>query len=190
MELKATHSLLALIVLSSMANAAPFTEVDAGTIHFDGQVIDTPCIVAVNSRNQTITLPDVSIRQFYEANNPTPSIDRLGNHEASFTIKIEQCSPANAKTVSFKFNGATVPNKSNVLINTATESPATGIGLVILGSDKIERKAINTAYSETMIIPAAQTEGEQTFYADYISTQSEIASGDVKATATLDVAFN
>lgn len=190
MKLNTSYSLLALalIAMSSTANAAATTEVNAGTINFEGKVVEAPCLVDLNDVTQRVDLPEVPTRQFYDADNATATLNRLARHSASFTLGVTDC-PSNAvQEITFKFKGEADASNSRVLKNAARDG--SGVGIAILEEDATTIIPVNSGTSSTMTIASGATKGEKTFYADYISTGSVITIGDVTATATFDVTFN
>ncbi|WOI83348.1 fimbrial protein [Citrobacter braakii] len=191
MEMKHLNSLLGIVLIgsASLANAS-VTEVNAGTINFNGKVVSPPCVVAQSDNSKNVTLNDVAKNQFYGSGASIASVGQVGSQPAEFTIHLEQCDTSQAQDVTFKFNGETDTSNSEVLKNIAASDAATGVGVALFENDGTTPVKINESTTTPLIIPVGAATGEQTFKADYIATESTVSIGDVLATATFDVTFN
>lgn len=180
---------LAFVSAASTANAA-VTDIDAGTINFDGQVIASPCVVTSADTNQSVTLADVEKGQFYNGSDANATVGKLGQHAKEFTIHLEQCDTSQEQNVTFKFKGDTDPANAEVLKNTASTNAATGVGVALFEDDGTTKVIVDVDNPLPLVIPTANAAGEKTFKVDYIATQNQVTVGDVKSNATFDVTFN
>lgn len=162
---------------------------DAGTVHFKGNVVDSPCVVSAGAQgaDMTVELSDVPLTEFYGAGTTTTS-GIEGNHKKTFTINMEKCSASEAQSIKFTFKGTPDTNIPVVLKNTSSASPAAvDVGIAIFdGSTKLD---LNQS-SSTLTIPSGETSGRKDFQADYYTTGSAVSKGAVEAVATFDVTFS
>ncbi|EOQ50756.1 TPA: fimbrial protein [Citrobacter braakii] len=189
--MKCSNKILGIVLIgsASLANAS-VTQVDAGTINFNGEVVSAPCVVTQGDNNQNITLNDVEKNQFYIAGATDASVGRVGSQPAEFTIHLEQCDTSQEQSVTFKFNGDADTGNSDVLKNSAASDAASGVGVALFESNGTTPVKVNQDTATPLVIPVGATTGEQTFKADYIATASTVTVGDVVATTTFDVTFN
>ncbi|HBU6133634.1 fimbrial protein [Enterobacter bugandensis] len=115
----------------------------AGVVNFHGYVIDAPCSIAPESKDQTIEFGDIT-KSF---------LQNGGKSEQKLTIKLINCDAATAaKGVQVNFGGAVVGGTSTELLTAGTTN--TAIKLNGYGEDVVfgtPTKAVMVADGDTFL---------------------------------------
>lgn len=171
---KIASALFATVVLANTASAV--TTVNGGVVHFEGELVNAPCVVNTQSADQTVVLGQYR----------TASFDRVGATSAlvDFDIVLNDCDSTLAATASVAFSGnldATDPTLLAISSGTNTTT-ATGVGIEIMDRTSTTLTPDGTDFS------AAQTliDGTNTlpFTARYKSTALATTAGQANADAT------
>jgi len=168
-----TGAALILTGLSTSAMAAT-----DGKVNFEGNVVDTPCVVASKSVNQTVTLNNVKSSSFTAVGNTSAPV--------GFTISLEQCTPGTIKTATAAFSGL-ADAKDNTLVSVGTASgSATGIGIEILDAAKGTTVAMNGAGTDFGLINGNT---DLNFQARYKSTNATVGVGPANGSADFAITY-
>jgi len=128
----------ALVLLTSGAALA----VD-GTVHFTGQIVDAPCVVAIGSQDQDVNLGQVKTLVFSAAGDKSPA--------QPFQINLENCvigSTFTKANVSFSGIGDTDNAALLAIDNQAGAASGVGIGIYDNTNTLVD---LNTGSSETTL---------------------------------------
>lgn len=131
-------SMMSAAMLSANVYAA---DIGDGTVHFKGEIVDSPCVVSTDSQDQEILLGQVEKSTFAATGDKSPA--------KPFQIKLENCvvGEEGAK-VSVNFNGvADETNKELVSVSTEAGA-ATGVGIGIYDQSNTLVK-INNSTAQT-----------------------------------------
>lgn len=136
-----------------------------------GNLIGNTCIVATDSKEQTVPLGAIGIKQF------TGSAG-VSNIKTPFTLTLEECGPT-FTGVKIRFSGT--PDNENPQLLKIADGGATGVAVQILDKDSapVSLETQTVAYG---------TPGDDnvkiTFYARLAATGAPVTAGDVSAVAT------
>jgi len=138
-----------------------------GTIKFTGEIVDTPCVVAQKSQNQTINLGQVKQSSL----NGTAGLRSAGT---PFQIVLEDCKldPTTPEKAYITFTG--ISSQSNVLDVAMQQGGATGVGIELTDATGVVIP-INTQHTNASDLVDGQN--VLNFKAAYISTASAVTTG-------------
>ncbi|MGM8653107.1 fimbrial protein [Enterobacter hormaechei subsp. xiangfangensis] len=138
-----------------------------GTIKFTGDIVDTPCVVAQKSQNQTINLGQVKQSSL----NGTVGLTSAGTQ---FQIVLEDCKldPTTPEKAYITFTG--ISSQPNVLDVAMQQGGATGVGIQITDA-KGNAIPINTQHTNASDLVDGQNVLD--FKAAYISTAAAVTTG-------------
>lgn len=118
-----------MVLVSGMANAAASGTTTGGqghgTVHFKGEIIDSPCSISPDTADQTVDLGQVSNASLKKEGKSTP---------VPFSIKLQNCDISTYKTVSTTWSGTPDVNKP-----TAWGISGTASGAAIVLKDASEK---------------------------------------------------
>lgn len=140
-------------------------------------------VIAANSVNVdlntcTVSSPNVVIPQ----ESVLPSIGSVGTSH-QFTLPID-CSKVNARNPSYTLNWVGPNSNGNILDNTATINPATGVGIQLLDGDS---KTIAPSYNYPL---KKGVINNITLYARYYKFLNGPAAGNVNSVANVTLVYN
>ncbi|HEC2037755.1 TPA: type 1 fimbrial protein [Klebsiella oxytoca] len=151
---------LGMALVSGVANAAASGTTVAtgngahGTVHFKGEIIDSPCSIAPESADQTVDLGQVSNSALENKGKSSP---------VAFSIKLQNCDISTYKTVTATWSGTADTNNNDIWGITGTASGA-GIVLndasmkpIVLGA---ETAATTLTSNNTTIAMSAYLQGD------------------------------
>ncbi|TXU05558.1 type 1 fimbrial protein [Enterobacter hormaechei] len=136
-----------------------------------GNVIGNTCIVAEDSKEQTVPLGTVAVKQFSTSG-------AVSNVKTPFTLRLEACGPTFAG-VKIRFSGS--PDNENPQLLKIADGGATGVAVQILDKDGV-LIPLDTETAAYGI--AGDGSVTMTFYARLAATGAPVAAGDVSAVAT------
>ena len=177
---------LALATLSMNGFAA---EMNAGTIHFTGEIIESSC---------TIQVDDGTYSTNPLATYPTSLFNTVGKETAltEFSITLANCplTSAGLPAVQLTFNGPTTLTKTKTLldvskITTTGETAATGIGIAVSPAGKND-KLITMDGAEGQIYIELATKSEDTIKADFNARYKSFADAVTAGPADADMTVN
>lgn len=151
-----------------------------GRIQFQGDIVDTPCVVAQNSQYQTINLGQVKVGTFTGANVKAPP--------TPFQIELKDCKldPTTPEKAYITFTGSSVQGQSDVLVAGSPQGGATGVGIQIV--DNVRNVIpINTQHNVGMFL--ANGTNKLNFEAAYISTQATVTPGQADGFADFEFEY-
>ncbi|BCP70664.1 fimbrial protein [Enterobacter asburiae] len=177
---------LALATLSMNGFAA---EMNAGTIHFTGEIIESSCTIqGADGTDSTIPL----------GTYPTSLFNTVGKETAltEFSITLANCplTSAGLPAVQLTFNGPTTLTKTKTLldvskITTTGETAATGIGIAVSPAGK-DDKLITMDGAEGQIYIELATKSEDTIKADFNARYKSFADAVTAGPADADMTVN
>lgn len=148
-----------------------------GQINYNGQVVNAPCVVSINSQNQQVVMGQVRSDEF----------SGLGSWSdaQSFTIELQDCDTSLSSTVGILFRGVADTNDPQVF-QVGGGSAAKGIGLGIF-NDKGQLIVPNSAPLTFQVL----NDGNNTvpFIAKYRETKMKIQPGDANATIDFSLVY-
>ncbi|KMV68728.1 fimbrial protein [bacteria symbiont BFo1 of Frankliniella occidentalis] len=113
------------LLLAGPAQAAG--ELIGGQLDFKGVVVAIPCSIAPESESAPVDFGKISTRDLYHSEKSEP---------IAFTLKLQDCNPQLASTVTVTFSGSENPNlKDHLAIKPSTSNGASGIGIGLLEED-------------------------------------------------------
>lgn len=175
-------ALLALGFTAVMANAADPLTVQGGTVHFQGSIVNSPCVVDVNSADQTVNLGQFQSSNFVKTGDTSSPVN--------FDINLISCDASTLSNAAIKFKGPTIEGEDQILSPLATQAADTiagGVGVQILQDSNI--LDVNGIGSSE---PVALLDGTNklSFQARYISTSDDVTVGSANAMADFTVTYN
>ena len=172
-----TSSVIAsLMLVAGAAVAADPVSVSGGTVHFEGELVNAACAVSTQSADQVVTLGQYRTASFAAIGDTTAQIP--------FSIVLNDCDPAVAKTAAVAFTGQIDATDKTLLAVSSgnNDNSAKGVGIEILDSKS------STLTPDGATFSAAQNliEGTNTlnFTARYKATAATTAPGQANADAT------
>jgi len=160
----------------SMSNAFA----SAGTVNFNGEILDAACTVDVGSQSQTVDLGHYNRSEFTTAGDVTSA--------TKFNVVLSAC-PAAVTSASVRFDGTPDAVDSTLLaVDSSVEGAATGVAINLMTADKSQLPLHGTNnYSYTLTDAADNT---LDFYAQYKSTADAVTAGPANSVANFSVVYN
>ena len=183
--IKFKHILLSTLAATAMINASAADEtmtVNGGSIHFNGSIVATPCVVEQEDQNKQVALGDFQTSKFTEVGSTSAPVQ--------FDINLISCDVETYKNVALTFKGITLPGNASVLAPAAIEASDTvaeGVGIQILQDSNIV-----TVDGSEATAPFSLLEGKNklSFQAQYVSTAEEVSAGSASATVDFLMTYN
>ncbi|TNV20491.1 fimbrial protein [Buttiauxella sp. B2] len=170
--MKITYLIASALYCVCLINSAHADDV---AINIGGTIVDNTCIVSLQS--QDVKLGNVAANQFQKAGDMSPV--------QPFTISLEKCSSSVSNTT-VTFSGNPDVTNPNLLAVDAGANTASGLGVAIY--DK-SQTLLPLGQASTQYDLNGQSSATLQFFARYMATQSNVASGDATATATFVVNY-
>ena len=151
----------------------------AGTVNFNGNILDSACDVDVASQNQVVVLGD-----YYKTEFPTTGARTAATQ---FNIILKNC-PVTVTNAKVRFDGTPdLTNASLLAIDTSVAGAATGVAINLMTADKADLPHGSNSYTYALSSTADNT---LSFYAQYISTAASITAGPANSVANFSVVYN
>ena len=120
----------ALLSVGGSAMAEGQQDIQGGTVHFTGKLVNATCAISADSVNQTVQMGQYRTSLFTTENQYSDPV--------RFQIKLEDCDPATLTTASVLFNGVAAAKDNEVLavsnIAGGASGSANGVGIEISDS--------------------------------------------------------
>ncbi|HCM9253770.1 TPA: fimbrial protein [Enterobacter cloacae subsp. dissolvens] len=171
--------MITLLAVSS-ALTATHAFAAAGTVNFNGNILDSACDVDVASQNQVVVLGD-----YYKTEFPTTGARTAATQ---FNIVLKNC-PVTVTNAKVRFDGTPDTTNSSLLaIDSSAAGAATGVAINLMSADKADlplhgSNSYSYALSSTM-------DNTLSFYAQYISTAAAVTAGPANSVANFSVVYN
>ena len=190
MDLK--HNIFAGIALAAVSMNSFAAEMNAGTIHFTGEIIEPSCTIqGDNGTDSTIPLGTYPKSLFTEVGKETTLMP--------FTITLANCplKSDGLPAVQLTFNGPTSLTNTNTLldvskITTTGDTAATGIGVAVSPAGK-DTQFITMDGAEGQVYIELATKSSDTIKADfnarYKSFAAEVTAGPADADMTVNILY-
>ncbi|MGY5367557.1 fimbrial protein [Enterobacter oligotrophicus] len=172
------------IIIAMLAASSALTMTHAfaaaGTVNFNGNILDSACDVDVASQNQVVVLGDYNKTEFSSTGARTAA--------KKFNIILKNC-PVSVTTAKVRFDGTPdVTNSSLLAIDSSITGAATGVAINLMTADKADLP-LHDSNGFSYVLNSA-TENVLDFYAQYISTASAVTAGPANAVANFSVVYN
>lgn len=163
--------------------SAHAVQVNGGTVHFEGEVVNAACAIDAGSINQTVPLGQVKSSTLAAIGDTSTPV--------GFNIQLNDCAVTTQLTAAIRFSGVTVTTDTasytDVLaLQSSAAGAATNVGVQILDSTGVALAVDGTAFSTpkslingTNILP---------FQARYYAV-GESTAGTANADATFQVEY-
>ncbi|WP_409242549.1 fimbrial protein [Enterobacter hormaechei] len=152
----------------------------AGTVNFNGNILDSACDVDVASQNQVVVLGD-----YYKTEFPTTGA-RTAATQFNIILKNFPVTVTNAKV---RFDGTPdLTNASLLAIDTSVAGAATGVAINLMTADKADLP-LHGSNSNTYAL-SSTADNTLSFYAQYISTAASVTAGPANSVANFSVVYN
>ena len=145
----------------------------AGTVNFNGNILDSACDVDVASQNQVVVLGD-----YYKTEFPTTGARTAATQ---FNIILKNC----PVTVT---NAKDLTNASLLAIDTSVAGAANGVAINLMTADKADLP-LHGSNSYTYAL-SSTADNTLSFYAQYISTAASVTAGPANSVANFSVVYN
>ena len=190
MDLK--NNIFASIALAAVSMNSFAAEMNAGTIHFTGEIIEPSCTIeGDNGTDSTIPLGTYPKSVFTEVGKETTYMP--------FTITLANCplKSDGLPAVQLTFNGPTTLTGTNTLldvskITTTGDTAATGIGVAVSPAGKNDQ-LITMDGAEGQVYIELATKSSDTIQADfnarYKSFAAEVTAGPADADMTVNILY-
>ncbi|MCX4181462.1 fimbrial protein [Enterobacter sp. HSTU-ASh6] len=167
-----------LAIGSTLATTHAFAA--AGTVNFNGNILDSACDVDVASQNQVVVLGD-----HYKTEFPTTGARTAATQ---FNIVLKNC-PVTVTSAKVRFDGTPdATNASLLAIDSSAAGAATGVAINLMTADKADLPLHGSnSYSYVLSSTADNT---LSFYAQYISTAATVTAGPANSVANFSVIYN
>ena len=148
----------------------------AGTVNFNGNILDSACDVDVASQNQVVVLGD-----YYKTEFPTTGARTAATQ---FNIILKNC-PVTVTNAKVRFDGT--PDLTNASL-LAIDTSVAGVAINLMTADKAD---LPLHGSNSYIYPLSSTaDNTLNFYAQYISTAASVTAGPANSVANFSVVYN
>lgn len=174
MSSRKTLAGLALVLSGFGTGAMASTD---GTVKFNGEIVDTPCVVSTDSTDQTVTLGKVKSSTFAAVKDTSA--------DQGFSIKLEECDASVKKTANVIFTGSQDSTDNTLLAISNVAGAATGVGIEIMNNDGTAIPMGEAGADNTL------QNGENTlnFKAHYKSTAASVTPGVANSQADFQVTY-
>ncbi|WP_029592652.1 fimbrial protein [Franconibacter pulveris] len=152
---------------------------NAGTVNFQGKIIDAACDVDVGTQNQTVQLGAYNKSEFTQAGDKTAA--------TKFNIVLKNC-PATVTGAKVRFDGTPETKDSTLLaIDSSVAGAATNVAINLMTADKADLPLSGTNSYVYNLTDA----GDNTlnFYAQYEATAAGVTAGPANAVANFSVDY-
>lgn len=171
-----------MMAMLAVSSALPMTQAfaAAGTVNFNGNILDSACDVDVASQNQVVVLGD-----YYKTEFPTTGARTAATQ---FSIVLKNC-PVTVTNAKVRFDGTPdLSNASLLAIDSSVAGAATGVAINLMSADKADLPLHGSnSYSYVLSSTADNT---LNFYAQYISTAASVTAGPANSVANFSVVYN
>ncbi|HEJ0381555.1 TPA: type 1 fimbrial protein [Enterobacter mori] len=186
------NNIFASIALAAVSMNSFAAEMNAGTIHFTGEIIEPSCTIeGDNGTDSTIPLGTYPKSVFTEVGKETTYMP--------FTITLANCplKSDGLPAVQLTFNGPTTLTGTNTLldvskITTTGDTAATGIGVAVSPAGKNDQ-LITMDGAEGQVYIELATKSADTIQADfnarYKSFAAEVTAGPADADMTVNILY-
>lgn len=186
------NNIFAGIALAAVSMNSFAAEMNAGTIHFTGEIIEPSCTIeGDNGTDSTIPLGTYPKSVFTEVGKETTYMP--------FTITLANCplKSDGLPAVQLTFNGPTTLTGTNTLldvskITTTGDTAATGIGVAVSPAGK-DDQLITMDGAEGQVYIELATKSSDTIQADfnarYKSFAAEVTAGPADADMTVNILY-
>ncbi len=190
--MKLTSTLLAGTFFAMASSSVLAAEMNAGTIHFTGLIIEPSCtIVGDNGTDSTVPLGTFPTSLFSKTGDESPLVP--------FSITLADC-PVQSDglpSVQLTFNGTTDLTKSTSLLDvsklsTDGDTAATGVGIAISPDGKDSTLITFDGAEEQIYIPLSTKSTntiKQDFNARYRSFAATVTAGPADADLTVNILY-
>ncbi|EHJ2438116.1 TPA: fimbrial protein [Salmonella enterica subsp. enterica serovar Bahrenfeld] len=169
----------ALVATASLSTANAFAV--AGTVNFNGEILDAACTVDVGSQNKTtVALGKYNKSTFTAAGDVTAATE--------FNIVLKDC-PATVTSAVVQFDGTPDATDSTLLaIDNSVAGAATGVAIHLMTANKAD---LPLHGSNGYSYPLSSTKDNiLNFYAQYKSTAASVTAGPANSVANFSVVYN
>ncbi|MEG5551732.1 fimbrial protein [Enterobacter wuhouensis] len=185
-------NIIAGVALATLSMTGFAAEMNAGTIHFTGEIIEPSCTIqGDNGTDSTIPLGTYPKSLFTEVGKETTLMP--------FTITLANCplKSDGLPAVQLTFNGPTSLTNTNTLldvskITTTGDTAATGIGVAVTPAGK-DTQFITMDGAEGQVYIELATKSSDTIKADfnarYKSFAAEVTAGPADADMTVNILY-
>lgn len=170
---------LVMMMATGYASAAAPKTVTGSTINFTGEFTDGACGIAVNSKNQTITLATAPVASIVKGTAYKPT---------QFSITLEGCSIDTYTTASFDFSGQSTDGGA-ALANTAPQNAANGVGIQLIDIDSKAIKIGVAGQGAKMNLAAGGANTARFTAGLYGLATGPVTSGTVSATTNFNIVY-
>ena len=121
-----------MMAMLAVSSALPMTQAfaAAGTVNFNGNILDSACDVDVASQNQVVVLGD-----YYKTEFPTTGARTAATQ---FSIVLKNC-PVTVTNAKVRFDGTPdLSNASLLAIDSSVAGAATGVAINLMSADKAD----------------------------------------------------
>ncbi|TLI98366.1 fimbrial protein [Escherichia sp. E4385] len=148
----------------------------AGIVHIEGIITAKTCIVADESKNFTVNMPDVPSYRVKNSGDITEKID--------FSIKLTRCG-SDVSNANIKFDGASV--SEDTTLYKLEEGSVEGLALAIYDNNK---QSINNGIKSTSYALTPLVDNTLLFFAAYKAIKNDVQPGDANASVSFIVTYD
>lgn len=171
-----------MMVILAISAVLPLSPVfaAAGTVNFNGNILDSACDVDIASQNQVVVLGD-----YYKTEFPSTGARTAATQ---FNIVLKNC-PVTVTNAKVRFDGTPdATNASLLAIDSSVPGAATGVAINLMTADKADLP-LHGSNSHTYAL-SSTADNTLNFYAQYISTAATVTMGPANSVANFSVVYN
>ena len=152
----------------------------AGTVNFNGNILDSACDVDVASQNQVVVLGD-----YYKTEFPTTGARTAATQ---FNIVLKNC-PVTVTNAKVRFDGTPDATNSSLLaIDSSAAGAATGVAINLMSADKADLP-LHGSNSNSYVL-STTADNPLSFSAHYIPPAATVTAGPANSVANFSVVYN
>lgn len=152
----------------------------AGTVNFNGNILDAACDIDVASQNQVVVLGDYYKTEFPAAGSRTAA--------TKFDIILKNC-PVTVNNAKVRFDGTPdLSNASLLAIDSSVAGAASGVAINLMTADKADLP-LHGSNSYSYVL-SSTSDNTLNFYAQYVSTAATVVAGPANSVANFSVVYN
>lgn len=167
------------IIVAAITTSAALTMSNtfaaAGTVNFNGEIIDAACTVDTGSASQTVKLGRYSKSELKASGDKTVG--------TKFSIVLADC-PETVTSATIKFDGSADKTNSNLL---AVTGGATGVAINLMTADH-QDLPLAGVNSHTYTLSNSES-NTLDFYAQYKATSNDVGVGPANGVANFSVSY-
>lgn len=170
------------------ANQVVQKEPSGGPINFEGNVINSPCIIQGGTKSQTVLLGDVSVKELVKNTKGDSKIFIITLTDCDLSGTDSSGGAANYTKAKIMFSGSKANEVGDILRLIAVDGAAQDVGVQITEKGGTKGLVLDTEYTAPKTLTTGVSSYDFPFTAYYIKNGNPVA-GKANATVNFTVVY-